>query len=92
MSIKSLHVKITGKVQGVCYRAWTRETALEIGLSGWVRNMPDRSVEAVFAGRAEQVDLMLDKCRSGPPAAEVTAVELLSEQIQFDDEGFEIKY
>ncbi|HYD30928.1 MAG TPA: acylphosphatase [Azospirillaceae bacterium] len=72
---KSVQARITGRVQGVWYRGWTIEQASRLGLSGWVRNRADGSVEAVFAGPAEAVDIMLAACREGPPAARVTEVE-----------------
>jgi acylphosphatase len=68
---KSVHVIVTGRVQGVWYRGWTVETASALGLDGWVRNRFDRSVEAVFSGPAATVDDMVDRCRRGPSAARV---------------------
>lgn len=65
---------ITGRVQGVWYRAWTEKTATALGLSGWVRNCADGSVEAVFAGDDAAVDEMLAACRDGPPLARVDDV------------------
>lgn len=67
-------VRITGKVQGVWYRAWTVREAKTRGLSGWVRNRSDSSVEAVFAGPAEAVEAMIAACHRGPPAARVETV------------------
>ena len=67
----TIHVSISGRVQGVWYRAWTQETAIGLGLSGWVRNRRDGSVEAVFSGPAEQVEAMITACRKGPPLARV---------------------
>lgn len=67
--------RIRGKVQGVWYRAWTVEQATARGLDGWVRNRADGSVEALFAGPAAAVESMLDACRQGPPAAQVSGVE-----------------
>jgi len=66
---KAIRASITGRVQGVCYRAWTVQEAQRLGLTGWVRNRPDGSVEALFAGPGEAVDRMLQKCRQGPPMA-----------------------
>jgi acylphosphatase len=68
-------VVIRGRVQGVGYRAWAQDVALEHGLEGWVRNRHDGSVEAVFAGPAETVAEILAICRRGPLAACVDAVE-----------------
>ncbi len=65
------HVLIRGRVQGVGFRAWTEDAALERGLGGWVRNRRDGAVEAVFAGEAAAADAMLSACRRGPPAARV---------------------
>lgn len=73
-SIKSVQVRIEGRVQGVWYRGWTTDQATGLGLSGWVRNRRDGSVEAVFSGEANAVDLMLKKCWDGPEMAHVTAV------------------
>ena len=66
-----MHVIISGRVQGVWYRAWTQKAALGLGLSGWVRNRLDGTVEAVFSGAPEQVEAMIAKCRKGPPLAKV---------------------
>jgi len=68
---RAVRVRITGRVQGVWFRAWTREQAAARGLDGWVRNRTDGTVEALFAGPGEAVDDMLAACRKGPPAARV---------------------
>ncbi|KAL9228069.1 hypothetical protein vseg_003685 [Gypsophila vaccaria] len=64
---------IKGRVQGVFYRNWTIENATQLGLKGWVRNRRDGSVEALFSGKPEAVDEMMQRCRRGPPDAMVTA-------------------
>lgn len=69
-----LHAVISGRVQGVWYRAWTLKEASKLGLSGWVRNRTDGTVEALFSGPAPTVDAMLAKCRKGPPLARVDAI------------------
>lgn len=79
MSRVSRHVSITGRVQGVGYRAFVESEAVARGLSGWVRNRRDGSVEAVFSGDAEVVDAMIEACRRGPRHAVVEAVTLLGE-------------
>lgn len=71
---KGVRVRIEGRVQGVWYRGWTKRAAAHLGLDGWVRNQPDGSVEAVFAGPTAKVDAMIERCRRGPPAARVTAL------------------
>ena len=68
------HVFITGRVQGVGYRYATVDTATQLGLTGWVRNLPDSRVEAVFEGAKEIVEEMVRWCHAGPPAAMVKEV------------------
>ncbi len=70
-------VVIRGRVQGVGYRAWTEDAAIEQGVEGWVRNRRDGSVEAVFAGAEEAVLTMIELCRQGPPGARVDAMDQL---------------
>jgi acylphosphatase len=68
------HLLVSGKVQGVFYRAKTKETARRLGINGWVRNLPDGQVEAVFEGPKEAIAALIDWCHEGPAAAEVTQV------------------
>ena len=68
-------VIIRGQVQGVGYRAFVEDEAALRGLEGWVRNRRDGSVEAVFAGPAEEVALMIDACRKGPWSARVDGID-----------------
>ncbi len=75
----TVRVRITGRVQGVCYRAWTQSNAQALGLSGWVRNTRDGAVEALFSGATVQVSEMLTRCREGPPAAFVEKVAVVAE-------------
>lgn len=67
--------RVTGRVQGVFYRASTRDRARELGLIGWVKNTPDGAVELEVEGEAEQVEELLRWCESGPPGARVDEVE-----------------
>jgi acylphosphatase len=71
---RTVHTLITGRVQGVGYRAWAAGQARKLGLKGWVRNRRDGSVEAVFSGPAEAIERMLAVCRDGPPSALVSNV------------------
>ncbi len=82
---------ITGKVQGVCYRASMAREAQALGATGWVRNRADGSVEALVAGTDEQVAAMIAWARRGPPAAQVdhVAVELGDVQEAAGFSGFE---
>ena len=72
--MKTLTVRITGEVQGVGYRAWTEQAARARGLSGWVRNRRDGSVEALVSGADDKVDEMLAYFWQGPTAALVERV------------------
>ncbi|MEJ1158743.1 acylphosphatase [Prosthecomicrobium sp. N25] len=65
----SRRVVVVGRVQGVGYREWTRRTASRLGVSGWVRNRRDGSVEALLSGEASAIERMLEAMRAGPPAA-----------------------
>jgi acylphosphatase len=76
---RTVTVKIEGRVQGVYYRAWTYETALSLGLDGWVKNANDGSVEAVFSGPPAAVEDMLRRCADGPRDAKVSAVKIIGE-------------
>lgn len=67
---------VSGRVQGVFFRAETRDRAASHGLAGWVRNNPDGTVEAVFEGERDRVDSMVAWCRQGPAHAEVENVEV----------------
>lgn len=69
------HVIVGGRVQGVGYRAWAERVALSRGLTGWVRNRRDNSVEAVFIGDEDAVAAMVEACRSGPTGAVVEALD-----------------
>jgi acylphosphatase len=68
-------VRISGRVQGVGYRAWVEHRARSHGLEGWVRNRHDGSVEALFSGPADAVADMIARCRRGPSSARVEAVQ-----------------
>lgn len=70
----SLRLCIEGRVQGVWFRGWTVEMARHLGLSGWVRNQPDGSVEVLVSGSAPAVEAMVAACRHGPPSATVLSV------------------
>jgi len=89
MSERAVHVSITGLVQGVGFRAWVEREAMARGLSGWVRNRRDGSVEAVFAGEDGIVDQMLSACRNGPRMAEVHDV-IISEAAEPAGQGFQV--
>ena len=86
------HVIINGRVQGVAFRADTRWTAQQIGVSGWVRNRRDGSVEAVIEGQKERVEKMLAWCRRGPALARVDQMKLDWEPYTGEFEQFIITF
>ena len=71
----AFHVRITGKVQGVSYRAWTRDQAVQLGLTGWVRNEDDGSVSALIVGPSKSTSTMLERFWDGPSGSDVRAVD-----------------
>ncbi len=86
----SLSFRVTGRVQGVYFRAWTREEAVGRGLSGWVRNTADGAVEGVVQGPAAQLRAFAARLKVGPPAARVASVET-APQPHAPLEGFTIR-
>lgn len=88
-SIRTVHARIEGHVQGVGYRAWVESTARTAGLTGWVRNRRDRSVELVVQGPSHRVEEMLRECERGPPDARVSKIEILGEGVGAYD-SFEV--
>jgi acylphosphatase len=82
------HVVIEGRVQGVFFRASTRDEARKLGINGWVRNLPNGDVEALFEGDKSNVTRMLAWCYKGPPYAVVYKVNVSYETYVGDQEGF----
>jgi len=70
----AIRIVITGRVQGVGYRAWAVAMASSLGLKGWVRNRSDGTVEALFHGEETVIEAMIDACKEGPPAARVDKI------------------
>ena len=85
------HVFVSGRVQGVYYRASTRDAARELGVDGWVTNRSDGRVEAVFEGDQEAVEELTDWCHSGSSAASVEDVAVTMEEPAGLD-GFEVRW
>ena len=72
----TVHAIISGRVQGVWYRAWTKKEADKLSLNGWVRNRQDGTVEAVFSGPRQNVEKMIVACKSGPTLASVKDIKI----------------
>lgn len=92
MKKKRVHAIVHGRVQGVFFRDYTRRQAELLGLSGWVRNLPDRTVETVFEGDADSVTSMLQWLKTGSPMSDVTDIDAREEDPQGESKGFEIRY
>ena len=85
-----VHVFISGKVQGVGYRYFTTKQASQLNISGWVRNLPDGRVEAIFEGEGEVVEKMIKWCHKGSPSAVVEDVSV--EYFELEGlQGFEVR-
>ncbi len=77
---RTVRIRIDGQVQGVAFRDWMKRTCRELGLTGWVRNRRDDSVEAVISGDPELVADLTELCHRGPPLAQVAEVTVLAEE------------
>ncbi len=86
------HVFVSGRVQGVFFRFETRRLARRLGVAGWVKNLRDGRVEAVFEGEKEDVERMIEFCGLGPSGARVTNVEIRWEEPKGEFEGFKVRY
>ncbi|RYZ19798.1 MAG: acylphosphatase [Chitinophagaceae bacterium] len=89
--MRTVFLRITGKVQGVFYRATAQEVAEELGLRGWVRNCPDGTVEALATGPAEKIDSFIKWCRRGPEKAVVDNVAISESDEPVMGSGFEVR-
>ena len=92
MKHKRYHVYISGRVQGVCFRGNAVRISRTFGVTGWVRNLPDGRVEALFEGDKRVVENMLAWCRQGPPYAYVARVEVEWQAYVGDQTDFRVVY
>jgi acylphosphatase len=88
---KRAHVYVSGEVQGVFFRDSTREKAEQLGLAGWVKNLPDGRVEALFEGPSYRVREMVRWCKEGPSHAEVEDVDATFEPARGDLTAFQVR-
>lgn len=86
------HIFVSGRVQGVFYRSNVRDKGTSLGIKGWVRNLHDGRVEAVFEGGRANVEEMVEWCRTGPPFARVDNVEVKWEAYKEEFESFSVSY
>ena len=90
--IANIHIIISGRVQGVWFRASTKQMAKQLGLTGWVRNTPDGCVEAVFEGEENIINKMIEWCHKGPPLSKVKNVEVKNQEPTNEFIDFSIRY
>ena len=88
--IEAIHILVHGRVQGVWFRAGTKERADELGILGWVKNRPEGTVEIHAEGEKSQLENFISWCRKGTPAANVTSLELSPISLQ-NFKSFEIR-
>ncbi len=86
------HVHIRGRVQGVNFRYHTMRQARAAGLSGWVRNLPDGRVEAIFEGAKSAVEQLVDWCRAGPSSAQVDHLDVTWETPSSEEGEFRVRF
>jgi acylphosphatase len=87
-----VHVFVSGIVQGVFFRQKTKQQAENLGVTGWVRNLYDGRVEAVFEGEEEDVKALVDFCRKGPRGAVITNVDVTFERFVGEFRNFKVTY
>ena len=86
------HVFVTGRVQGVFFRSETKHEAKKRGVTGWIRNLRDGRVEAVFEGEEDAVKRLVEFCKRGPRGARVTHVDVIMEEYTGEFKNFQTRY
>lgn len=92
MDMARVHLFIEGRVQGVFYRAFTRDVAARLGINGWVKNLYDGRVEAVFEGNSSLIEKAVNECKKGPHGSLIKEINIFREEYSGELKGFEIKY
>lgn len=90
--VRLARITVKGRVQGVAYRAATRNEAMRLGLNGSVRNLADGSVEALAGGEPANVEALIAWCQNGPPQARVESVSVEWLDGEMPESGFSIRY
>ena len=88
------HVRLSGRVQGVGFRHFTKQNAKRLNINGWVKNLPDGDVEAVFAGEEDKINEMLNQMKEGPRSARVDDISVDEDSSTLEESfsGFEVRY
>ena len=92
MSMKQIHIFVTGRVQGVFFRQSTRVIAIKNNVNGWVRNLDDGRVEIVAQGQEQDIDNLSNWCKTGPANSRVDEFDSKEESIAEEFENFEVRY
>ena len=92
MKTAKAHLFIEGRVQGVFYRAFTRDLAARLGINGWARNLYDGRVEALFEGSRELIEQAIQECWKGPAGSSVRNIDVSWEEYSAESKSFEIRY
>jgi len=92
MKTLKAHLFIEGSVQGVFYRAFTRDLASKLGLKGWAKNLYDGRVEVLFEGSRELIEQAIRECWKGPAGSSVSNIDISWEESSSEYKGFEIRY
>ena len=85
------HLIISGRVQGVFYRASCQDVAVKYGLNGWVKNLPDGKVEVLVQGEKDKIEKLIEWCKKGPPSAKVSDVKVEWQEMAEVLNGFGVK-
>ena len=86
------HIFISGRVQGVGFRHFTKTNARELGVQGWVKNLSDGRVEAVFQGEEDKVQELIDRCEDGPASAYVKDLQVKDADDEPDFQEFKVRF
>jgi acylphosphatase len=89
---KRVHLFISGRVQGVTFRASTKRKARDLGVRGWIKNLHDGRVEAVLEGSEGSVDQLVEWCHHGPGPARVEKVDVREEEVRNEFDGFQVRF
>lgn len=92
MTNERVHILVSGRVQGVFFRANTQETALRLGITGWVMNTADGNVEIVAEGESDRIEKFTTWCHKGPSGSNVTDVRVETEEYEGNLNTFDIRY
>ena len=89
---RRIMIKVSGRVQGVNFRRYTQLTAQQLGVCGWVRNLPTGEVEGCFEGESSSVESLVEWCRTGPPASRVEYLDIQEQPFTGEFAEFRIRY